>query len=435
MGRLKHLALSGAAAIASTLASPASAQTVGAFLDSPIPPTSNRGRNVSVSERERPEYDATGIALGGFVLYPEVDAGIGYSDNVFNTQTNRRSDFYAAIDPEFRMESRWSNHELRVSGGAEVRRFFEEPLRNQTALYSRVDGRYDISRDTNVVGFAQARRAYQNQFSSSVPDNAIQPAEFTQVTAGLRGQHRMGRWRAIAAADVNEFDFNDIILADGTRFEQDFRDRTVTRGAGRLEYAVNPDAAVFGELNLSSIDHREPLINAVQPNRDGGEVRLLAGVSFDLSALVRAQVGAGYIRRGFEADDVYRPISGFAYDVRLEYFISGLTTIGFAAIRSIEESVITTSSGFVANTFELRADHELLRNLVLTWAAGYQTNDFVGIDRMDELFSYRGEATYLFAPEFGVRAGVRYLDRDSSGTVPGQTFNEWQGLISLVARR
>jgi hypothetical protein len=421
-------------AVTSLAAGPAYAQAVGSFLEGAIPPTADRGRNVSVIDRERPEYEAQGIGLGGFVLYPEVEAGVGYSDNVFNTETNRQDDFYLALDPQFRLESRWSNHELRVAGGAELRRFADQSLRNQSGLFTRIDGRFDISRDTNVIGFAQARRAYQAQFSSSVPDNAIQPAEFVQASAGLRGQHRANRWRAIVAADINDFDFRDVALTNSARLDQDFRDRTVLRGAGRLEYGVTPDASVFGEVDLSSIDHRQDRIGS-QPNRDGDEVRALLGISFDLSALVRAQIGGGYIRRGFEARDVYPRISDFAYDLRLEYFLSELTTISVAAVRSIEESVITTSSGYVANTFELRADHELLRNLILSAAGAYQYNRFKGLDRSDEVVSLRGEGTYLLSSTVGVRAGVRYLDRDSSGPIRGQTFDEVQAIASLILRR
>ena len=424
-----------AAALAMLAAAPTSAQTVGAFLDSPLPDTSDRGRNIAVTERQRPEYEAQGIGLGGFLLYPKLETGIGYSDNVFNTPTNTRSDAYAEIDPELRLQSRWSNHDLRVTGGLDLRRFFKETIRNQSGYHARVDGRYDITRESNVVGFAQVRRDYQNQFYSSVPDSAIQPAQYVQVTAGARGTTRFGRVRGMLAADVNNFNFDDITLATGTVFNLDIRDRTVVRGAGRLEYALTPATAVFGEIDLSSINHRVDTIAPGIPNRDGSEARVLGGVSFDLSALVRAQIGAGYIRRGFAADNVYRTISNFTYDARVEYFPSGLTTISLAAVRSIEEAINATSSGYVANTFELRADHELLRNFILTAAAGYQMNDFVGIDRNDDFLSVRGEGTFMFAPELGVKAGVRYLDRNSSGNFSGQTFNELQGMVSLVLSR
>ncbi|MCI0430482.1 MAG: outer membrane beta-barrel protein, partial [Rhodospirillales bacterium] len=40
-------------------------------------------RAQSVFERPRPDYDPLGIRAGGFLIYPQVELGEAYNDNIF----------------------------------------------------------------------------------------------------------------------------------------------------------------------------------------------------------------------------------------------------------------------------------------------------------------------------------------------------------------
>ena len=73
---------------------------------------------VGVLERERPAYDAKGIPLGGFRLYPRLNFDTAYDDNVFRLPA-AQSDWYFRETPTLRLRSQWGQHFLEVYGGAD----------------------------------------------------------------------------------------------------------------------------------------------------------------------------------------------------------------------------------------------------------------------------------------------------------------------------
>ncbi len=59
--------LAGSAFVALTLPVAASAQSEPVLLDPSIPQGFDAGRNVSVTQKPRPDYDALGIPVGAFI--------------------------------------------------------------------------------------------------------------------------------------------------------------------------------------------------------------------------------------------------------------------------------------------------------------------------------------------------------------------------------
>src|SRR5271163_1858458 len=67
-------------------------------------------RGASVLDRPRPEYDPLGLRLGSFFLYPKLELGELYSDNVFATQSNKKTDFITVVSPTLDLRSNWSQN-------------------------------------------------------------------------------------------------------------------------------------------------------------------------------------------------------------------------------------------------------------------------------------------------------------------------------------
>lgn len=401
----------------------------GPFLDSPIPLDIDRGRQESVLDRPRPEYEPDGVILGGFTVFPEVQTGVGVTSNVFAAEEDGETAAFLTLDPKVRARSNWLRHGLSVSMAGAFRRFLDRSIRNEDGLAARVDGRLDVSSNLVIDAAAAISREYQSQYSSEVPANTIAPIRYEKQTALMRATYGAGRMRAIVAGDVNRLDFRDATAGNVT-IDQDFRDRTVNRLTARLEYAALSDVWLFTELSGSGIDHRIDRIGNASDNRDGAEYRALAGTSFDITALARARIGIGFIKRNFDSQS-FRDLSGFAYDGRIEFFPSGLTTVSIAAQRRIGESIAAGSSGFYSNDYLARVDHELLRNLLLFGQARYQHNSFRGSDRRDDIWILESGASYLIDRSFSISAGLAYSDRSSSGLDRGQEFDEFRGLVAV----
>lgn len=431
---MRHGCAIGLAAALAACASAADAQAIEtSVLGSEIPPSFNRGRNVSVLEREHPEYAANGLKAGGFTVFPVLETGLGYLSNVFATQTNPRSDAYAVVDPSLTARSDWSRHQLILGVGAQLREFVSHPQGNEEGWFLTADGRLDIDRDDTVTAGAEVRQLYEERDSGDFPSGTSGPLPFIESRIFGRASHEGGRVRLVGAADVSHFGFGDVPALGGGTIAEGDRDRTISRLSARGEYAFNPDASAFAEVGASSSDYDGELSTGA-PNRSSREYRVLGGASFDLTALARGVVAIGYIDREYQSG-LYRDVSGFAFDARVEYFPTPLTTLALTASRRIEDAVVLNSGGYFNSIVALRADHELLRNLLLHARLSYENDDFQGVSAEDDIVTFEAGAIYLANRGMAVKSTLAYVDRTSSGDVRGPQFEEFRAVASVVLKR
>jgi hypothetical protein len=123
------------------------AQTVDENLITPnLPLEFDRGRNVGVLQRERPEYQAVGVRLLNFTFYPRVEAGIGYTDNAYQISGGSVSDGFATISPSVTASSNWAVNQLTLDATYRAKRFFSETPRNEDNYSIGANGRLDVTR-------------------------------------------------------------------------------------------------------------------------------------------------------------------------------------------------------------------------------------------------------------------------------------------------
>ncbi|MEJ0041071.1 MAG: outer membrane beta-barrel protein [Rhizomicrobium sp.] len=142
-------------------------------------------QDVGVMERPRPEYDAKGIPLGGFRLFPSLDVSANYDDNVLRVPA-ASSDWYFEEAPSLRLMSQWGRHFFEVYGGADNYNYSSFSRLNLTDWNVGSDGRFDISRaadwsanasygeyhealsSPNTVGFQSAPNRYNKTHVDTV---------------------------------------------------------------------------------------------------------------------------------------------------------------------------------------------------------------------------------------------------------------------------
>jgi hypothetical protein len=419
--------------LASALFMPAAghAQAFGPLLGTEIPFNTDLGRNVGVTDRKRPEVEALGIRTGGFIILPQIETGAGYTNNVYGALTGKTSDAFFTIEPQVIAQSQWSRHELDFTARGAFKRFGSQTAKNEDGAYINANGRIDIGEANMIEGIASYQRAYEAQYSGSFPSNAAGSVPYSRLTGLVRGTFVSNRVRLIGDLDINKFTFDDTPALSGAVIGQKFRDRTDSRASGRVEYLLSPDAAAFVEGTYldSNYDHKE-LLGA---NRSSNEVRLLGGFTFDLTALIRANVGVGIVRRNYDSP-VYNNIHGVAADIQLSYFFDELTTFTLGARRDVQDAIVSNSPGYISSRVLLRADHELLRNLLPYVQGEYEHDQFQDITRRDNLYRFRAGANYLANRHWQLEPEVSYIKRDSSGTPLGQAFKEVQFTLRLTAK-
>jgi hypothetical protein len=429
----RTLTLVASCAVAALAAPQAHAQSDSLLIPASLPDDFDRGGNVSVAERPRPDYDPLGIPVGSLTVFPSVQAGVGYSDNVFLTDDDQRGDVYAYVAPSVRAISDWSRHAVQLRASAQLRRFAEETLRNETTYSLGALGRYDLGTAYSVTGEAQYAKLFESPLSGEIDADGTALSRYRRALFALRGEYHVGQVRAIAAVDHTTLDFQPIRFPNGTTRSQQDRDRTIDRVTGQLQYALTPSAAVYGQVSYGETDYWRALSPGV-PNRDSHGVRVLGGLNLDLAGFLRGIIGVGYVWRNYEANR-YRDVDGLSVEAKLEYFLSPLTTFTLSGRRVIEDSSLGASEAFFDNRLSLRADHELLRNLILNAQVDYAHQDYIGSSRNSDVYRFSGGARYFSSNRLGLDFQLSYGGRETGGTGLRQPFNEFRVQAGIVLQR
>ena len=396
---MKARYLARAAALAS--ASPAAAQSVASLIGQNFGLAYNRGGNVSVLDRARPDYDPIGVPVGTFRLYPSLNTQLEYVDNIYASQNGRASDGIFPITP-------WSRNAFSISGDVSRNEYFTFSNNDTTNYGVRLNGRLDLLREDSVVVGYDHEFATEPRTNSIVAQESPNPSQFTHDGASVSGVHQLDRIRLVASFTFNHLDYQDLTGFNDIFIPNEERSYNEYQAVGRADYAISPDFAIFGSVEYNKFDYK---LDPTDRNSDGYIV--LGGVNMDIPNLIRGEVGVGYLTQDYNrgADQ-----SGIAAQAQLQYFPTQLTTVTLNAQRRIENASVINSGGDVLSTVSLRVDHELRRNVLLFAQLGYSHDDFQGFSFTDNRYSAGFGATYLVNRLISLNAAFDHETQSTTGS-------------------
>jgi hypothetical protein len=424
-----------------SLTTPVSAQQAGSalpVLQPLIRITQPEDDLISVTERFRPDYQPRGIRAGSFLVYPSVRTAAGYDSNIFGNQTDKTDDALYSIEPEITARSTWARNELRLYARARHLDYLDTRNAGQPSYAIGADGHFGMNLPLRLELGANYGQLIERRDSSAFPLGQVSPARFRQAIGYVRGIYDAGTIRVIGTADISNFSFSTVraLNDDGevvSRISQSFRDHTESRGALRIEAAVAPRIATFVQGSYGHTGYDDDRISVNGPaNRDGNEFQVLGGATFDL-ALFRGELGVGYVRRSYDAP-IYSTINGVAFNGRLTYYASPLLTVTAEGSRTVEETAILGSSGFLSTRASVQADYELRRNLILNGNVGYRYNNFRGTPREDKVFRVSSGARYSVSRRWALDANAIYVDRNASNAPGVPDFKQLQVIVGTTFR-
>lgn len=393
----------------------------------------NRGRNVSVLQRERPDYQAIGLHEGGFTIFPRIDAGAEYTSNVFKTENNTKSDVYAVVDPSLQALSNWGRHQLRGEIGLRIREFASQTSENELGWYVSGAGRLDVHGESYLTANADIEHTYLRREDEDFPLLAAKPLPFTIYKLAGRGVFQANRLRTSAGVSIRADRYDDVPATTGGRVDDSGRDLTTVVGDIRGDYALTPDKALFLQGFITNDNYRRDG-GVFGPSRDSNEYKILGGASFDVSALLRGEIGVGYFKREYDSAS-FGTVSGLALNGSIEYFPTQLTTLTLKLRRDAENSILQNAGGYIYTGGSIRVDHELLRNLLLKGSVEYAKEDFEGIDRRDSVWTLTGGGTYFVNHTVGISATAMWIKRDSTGANALRSFDDARLTFAIVLQR
>jgi hypothetical protein len=351
-----------------------------------------------------------GIRIGAFTLLPSAATSIVYDDNVFAQPANERGDRYTNVDAEVAVISNWSRHalELYAGGGGN----FYDDFTSEDKGYAKagVSGRVDVRSDLWLVLYAKYAFGFEargaGESFQALGASFAEPIETQTFGGGVLIHKAFNRlWLEIAGSGRRQTYFDAKLTGGGTA-DQSFRDGTVEDAVARAGYEFSPRTSAFLESVYEKRDFED--------NRfDSDGYRLLAGVRYELTRLINAEIAVGYMHH--DTTGSLNDIDTWTFRTQVRYEVTPLFTAAVVGARDAgAPSQFGTGSNRVETEIGVRGDYAIRRDVMLTAGAGLGWVDYVDATREDEYWRLTTGVAYQMRPWLSLWANYSYLNYDAN---------------------
>lgn len=384
-------------------------------------PAMAQSRVVPVAERIAGDHAAIGMRKGAFLVIPRVDLEESIRDNIYVMPGPRRHDRVTTVRPEVAVKSNWSRHAVNLLAKAELNRFAVHDSENTNNYKLAIDGRVDVRHETSVGGGLAWRRDHEDRGDPETPASVASPQEYDTTTAKLGAYRGLGRLRARLDSEVRRLAYKDTFTTSGLPVDASLRNRTEYRQSLWLGYRLTPQFELFGK---GSMDNRVYDTKAPVNRSSRGQVYVLGG-TFDITGKTHADVYGGLLRRHYTqpgTPDLAAPTFG----AKLTWNPGGMTTVLARVDRTVEETTLGASSGYIATRYALGLQHALTRRLVAHADMEADTNHYRGTapnQRRDTVWTASLGADCYLGRIWRLGLGYTYRNRDSNASGGGYRAN------------
>src|SRR5665213_960707 len=374
----------------------------------------------SVLQRARPEYNPLGLPVGSFFVLPSIDVIEAWNSNIFATPTNDVSDFVTTFQPAVTVASDWNNHSLTFVLGDQTNLYATHPDETVNNLTAAVAGRFDVQRDVYFSGGGSAQLLHEDRSSPNAATTGKFPTEYHVIDGNAGFVHDTGRLGLRFNTAVDSYSYNDNVTTTGFVIPQKFRDNIQYSAIPRVTYEIIPGYHAFIQMPVNEreyVSHADAAGFYRSSHGYEGDI----GTALNLGSLVNGEVYVGYLRQEYE-DRRLSTAQGFGGGASLLWNITELTSLRFAASRTVQETDIDPASGMLESSGKIAVEHELMRNVLLTASGTYFNDLFVGTKRSDNNYNAGIGARYLLNRNFSLELDANFAHRDSN--VSGVNYDQ-----------
>jgi hypothetical protein len=364
--------------------------------------------------------EALGTPIGGFILYPTLDIGTEYNDNIYATDHNTNDDVIFHITPAVRLQSDWDNHSLGFFASGTFDRYVDHTSEDTTGYRFLTDGCLDILQDTYATAEAGIIRSFEERGS---PDdvNGEKPTEEFTIAGNLGFYHRFTQTWMDLNGGIAHRDFKDVDATGGGTINNNDRDRVEYTSSARVGYDFNPEVAVFveGTFNYNDYD-TTPDDNGF--DRNSKNYSATAGFQFDITNVLYGDLFGGITRSEYD-DSSFNNETTWTAGSDLTWDVTELTTAVFTASRSWQETTVDGASSALTTTGGVSLTHSLLDTVTLNSFFNYTREEFEGTNRIDNTYSMGPGVTYLMNRFVHLSLNYTHTIRDSDAADEDYTEN------------
>ncbi len=319
------------------------------------------------------DYKPLGIRAGAFMLHPAVQLTAEWTDNVFFTKGDKKSDVIYHIRPYITAQSTWSRHSLNITLAADYAHYNDYSFQDYTDYFLTITGRLDVKNRSYTSYGATAMRLHEGRNNRNA-EQGFEPTIYYLYGANLGYDHTFNRLSLGATLTFNRLDFdNAYSLVDGVINNQD-RDRDTYNWSARAAYQFRAGMQAYAAYSGGTVKYKDET-DRNDYDRSGDGYAISGGLAMTLTGKLDGDVYARYVRRSYE-DPALPDTSGWGLGAGLTWTPTYLTSVYAMADTSVQETTSRYSSGYLRTLYSFRVDHELTRFIQINGFVSYSNNDY-----------------------------------------------------------
>ena len=374
-------------------------------------------QGAGVLDRARPEYDAAGVPLGNFVLFPTFTADVSNDDNIFRSPGAPVGDVFWTFSPRLDLRSQWSQDLLQLYAQSDSLEYDTRSSESRTNWITGAKSEIGIAPGTVVEANASYFGTHESRGSPDISIAALSPTAYSVFHTDASVLNQPGIVGLSAGVSYDRYVYDATPLIGGGVVDNSDRNADIVETYGKVSYEMEPGSSIFARASYNTREFDLQFDrNGLQHRSDG--YRLDSGLQMLLSPLIKGTMFLGYLQQNFKAP--LHSVSGLDFGSQLDWYATELMTVHLSTARILTDTTIAGASNEDQRTIQTSVDYELLRNLILQASFGYENDIFDGTTRQDHLATFGFGGNYLLDRRTSFYLRYDHGGRDS--TVSGTNF-------------
>jgi hypothetical protein len=362
-------------------------------------------------------YSPLGIRGGSFIFFPAVELSTAYASNPQAIPHGGGSPYFV-VAPELLVQSDWSRHALTATIAGSYTDYTNNsfvPSLNRPYLNSKIDGRIDVTRDTQIVLENRLLVSTDNPGSPNLQAGLASLPIDTTLGGTLGVVQNFNRLIVSLKGTFDRVQYQNSTLTDGGTASNADRDLNQYAGIAHVGFDLDAGVKPFVEVQQDARVYDEQFDSGGQQRSSQG-TSVKAGATVDLFGTLSGAMAVGYLDRTYQ-DPTLPKVSEMIADGALIWQATALTSAKLTAASLVSESTVFGVSGELSRDVAIEVDHAFRRWLVGTLQVGYGQDNYVGEGRLDNRYFASVGMIYKLNRDIWLKTEVRqnWLQSNFSG--------------------
>lgn len=409
-----------------------------AFSQAPAPP----GRQIFYSNVQpltdtidrvqsdpRPKNTNGALQALDWLIYGNVSVGGVYDSNVFGSAASQQPVYGARFQPSVIASRNTGIQRTLVYGVGDLRYY---PSLGRTDLFGTTAGVvhvWEIQRDLIFRTQFDVNRTQQSSSLIGAQSGStyyIKPVNSTSLFGSTSIEKSFGQFFTAIGGSFAGNTYEDTTDSLGNVIDESFQDGTHSTLNGRVGYHITPIVYTFVEPSVNSGQFRASTLNS-------NGYRIVGGLGTARISLFNGEIYGGTWTEHFN-DPLMPSFTQPIYGGRLSWFPTRFVTVTGSFDQSLGTSdfrpaISNTGTVTKVNTSKLMASWSIHRDVNLEGSVQFQSYEYLGSTRVDDVSTYGSKITYMFTERLGITLDYSYTILTSD--TPGASYN--RNSVSLGA--